>query len=248
MPDRARPGNLRRAAFCPSCPADAGHRGGRASPGARSRPNICPHRWQARGPAAVTVAGALDGWYSTVPPGRTFDNRIAAMDVLGIAPSSAKRGAAKIKAPLLVCVSRRETLDGPTPRRRCRPPRHRAAWCGTTTAITSRSITRRCWLRCSPIKPTFFRSTWVSGSANALRDNDTRLAELARDPSARRNGPSRACAPNGPIMKCWPISSIGYGAALSASHREHAAASRVIRRGEHRSGPQPGGAPRAAAS
>lgn len=63
--------------------------------------------------AAVTVAGALDGWYSTVDPGCTFDNRMAAMDVLGIAPSSAKRGVAKIKAPLLVCVSRRETLMDP---------------------------------------------------------------------------------------------------------------------------------------
>jgi hypothetical protein len=38
---------------------------------------------------------------------------MTAMDVLGIAPSSAKRGAAKIKAPLLVCVSRRETLMDP---------------------------------------------------------------------------------------------------------------------------------------
>jgi pimeloyl-ACP methyl ester carboxylesterase len=65
------------------------------------------------GLAAVTVAGALDGWYSTVPPGCTFDNRMAAMDVLGIAPRSAKRGAANIKAPLLVCVSRRETLMDP---------------------------------------------------------------------------------------------------------------------------------------
>ncbi|GBG35873.1 alpha/beta hydrolase [Mycobacterium montefiorense] len=65
------------------------------------------------GLAAVTGAGALDGWYSTVSPGCTFDNRMAAMDVLGIASSSAKRGAAKIKVPLLVCVSRRETLMDP---------------------------------------------------------------------------------------------------------------------------------------
>jgi pimeloyl-ACP methyl ester carboxylesterase len=65
------------------------------------------------GLAAVTVAGALDGWYSTVPPGCTFDNRMAAMDVLGIAVTSAKRRAAKIEAPLLVCVSRRETLMDP---------------------------------------------------------------------------------------------------------------------------------------
>ncbi|MBV8786936.1 MAG: alpha/beta fold hydrolase [Mycobacterium sp.] len=63
--------------------------------------------------AAVTVAGALDGWYSTVPPGASFDNRIAAMDVLGIAAASAKRYATKIEAPLLVCVSRRETLMDP---------------------------------------------------------------------------------------------------------------------------------------
>jgi uncharacterized protein len=63
--------------------------------------------------AAVTVAGALEGWYSTVGPGCTFDNRMAAMDVLGIAPCSAKRGASKIEAPLLVCVSRRETLMDP---------------------------------------------------------------------------------------------------------------------------------------
>ena len=63
--------------------------------------------------AAVTVAGALDGWYSTVEPGCTFDNRMAAMDVLGIAVSSAKRGVAKIEAPLLVCVSSRETLMDP---------------------------------------------------------------------------------------------------------------------------------------
>ncbi|WP_231985036.1 alpha/beta hydrolase [Mycobacterium sp. E796] len=63
--------------------------------------------------AAVTIPGALDGWYSTVPTGATFDNRIAAADIVGIALSSAKRGAAKIAAPLLVCVSARETLMDP---------------------------------------------------------------------------------------------------------------------------------------
>jgi pimeloyl-ACP methyl ester carboxylesterase len=63
--------------------------------------------------AAVTVAGAHDGWYSTVPPGCKFDNRMAAMDVIGIGFASAKRRAAKIAAPLLVCVSRRETLMDP---------------------------------------------------------------------------------------------------------------------------------------
>jgi fermentation-respiration switch protein FrsA (DUF1100 family) len=60
--------------------------------------------------AAVTVPGAEDGWYSTVDPGGGFDNRVAAANTIGIALTSAKRGARSISAPLLVCVSRRETL------------------------------------------------------------------------------------------------------------------------------------------
>lgn len=63
--------------------------------------------------AAVTIAGANQGWYSTVPTGGMFDNRIAASNVVGIAITSAKRRAAKIRSPLLVCVSRRETLMDP---------------------------------------------------------------------------------------------------------------------------------------
>ncbi|MGD1239714.1 alpha/beta hydrolase [Mycobacterium seoulense] len=63
--------------------------------------------------AAVTIPGALAGWYSTVPAGTTFDNRIAAADVIGIGVTSAKHGAARIAAPLLVCVSARETLMNP---------------------------------------------------------------------------------------------------------------------------------------
>lgn len=63
--------------------------------------------------AAVTTPGALDGWYSTVPAGAVFDNRMAAADVVGIAMTSAKHGAGKIAAPLLVCVSKRETLANP---------------------------------------------------------------------------------------------------------------------------------------
>lgn len=63
--------------------------------------------------AAVTVAGAREGWYSTVPPGYRFDNRMAASDAIGIALTRAKRQSAKITAPLLVCVSRRETLMDP---------------------------------------------------------------------------------------------------------------------------------------
>ncbi|MEE6175114.1 alpha/beta hydrolase [Mycobacterium sp. 050134] len=63
--------------------------------------------------AAVTIPGALEGWYSTVPPDGGFDNRLAAADVIGISMASTKRRAAKISAPLLVCVSRRETLMDP---------------------------------------------------------------------------------------------------------------------------------------
>jgi uncharacterized protein len=63
--------------------------------------------------AAVTVAGAEEGWNSTVDPGGSFDNRIAAASVAGIAVTSAKRAARRIAAPLLVCVSGRETLMDP---------------------------------------------------------------------------------------------------------------------------------------
>jgi uncharacterized protein len=63
--------------------------------------------------AAVTVAGAEEGWNSTVDPGGSFDNRVAAASVAGIAVTSAKRVARRIAAPLLVCVSRRETLMDP---------------------------------------------------------------------------------------------------------------------------------------
>jgi pimeloyl-ACP methyl ester carboxylesterase len=63
--------------------------------------------------AAVTVAGAEEGWNSTVDPGGSFDNRIAAASVTGIAVTSAKRAARRIAAPLLVCVSQRETLMDP---------------------------------------------------------------------------------------------------------------------------------------
>jgi pimeloyl-ACP methyl ester carboxylesterase len=63
--------------------------------------------------AAVTVAGAEEGWNSTVDPGGSFDNRIAAANVAAIAFTTAKRAARRIGAPLLVCVSRRETLMDP---------------------------------------------------------------------------------------------------------------------------------------
>jgi fermentation-respiration switch protein FrsA (DUF1100 family) len=63
--------------------------------------------------AAVTVRGAEEGWNSTVDPDGSFDNRIAAANVVGVAVTSAKRAARRITAPLLVCVSRRETLIDP---------------------------------------------------------------------------------------------------------------------------------------
>ena len=63
--------------------------------------------------AAVTVAGAQDGWNSTVDPGGSFDNRITAASVPQIAVTSAKRAARRIAAPVLVCVSGRETLMDP---------------------------------------------------------------------------------------------------------------------------------------
>lgn len=63
--------------------------------------------------AMVTVDGAEDGWNSTVPPGGRFDNRIAAADAVAIVTSSALRQANKVTAPLLVCVSDRETLIAP---------------------------------------------------------------------------------------------------------------------------------------
>jgi uncharacterized protein len=63
--------------------------------------------------AAVTVPGAEEGWDSTVDPGGGFDNRVAAANTVGIAVTSAKHVARRISAPLLVCVSRRETLIDP---------------------------------------------------------------------------------------------------------------------------------------
>ena len=63
--------------------------------------------------AAVTVAGAEAGWNSTVDAGGSFDNRIAAASAVEIAVTSAKRKARRIAAPLLVCVSQRETLMDP---------------------------------------------------------------------------------------------------------------------------------------
>lgn len=63
--------------------------------------------------AAVTVAGAQDGWNGVAAPDGSFDNRVAASDILKIAVTSALGSAGDIAAPLLVCVSERETLMAP---------------------------------------------------------------------------------------------------------------------------------------
>jgi pimeloyl-ACP methyl ester carboxylesterase len=63
--------------------------------------------------AVVTVAGAEEGWNSTVPADGHFDNRVAAADAVGLVTTSALRRARDITTPLLVCVSDRETLIDP---------------------------------------------------------------------------------------------------------------------------------------
>lgn len=63
--------------------------------------------------ALVTVAGAEDGWRSTVPAGGTFDNRITAVDAALLITRSALRHAVRVQAPLLVCVCDEETLMDP---------------------------------------------------------------------------------------------------------------------------------------
>jgi len=68
---------------------------------------------QPGGLAAVTVPGAEEGWRSTVDSGGVFDNRVSAASALEVGFTSAKRAARRISAPLLVCVSGRETLMDP---------------------------------------------------------------------------------------------------------------------------------------
>jgi alpha/beta superfamily hydrolase len=65
------------------------------------------------GHAMVTAPGAEAGWNSTVAPGATFDNRIAAADAVALVATSALRQARHVTAPLLVCVSDRENLMDP---------------------------------------------------------------------------------------------------------------------------------------
>ena len=75
--------------------------------------------------AMVTAAGAEEGWNSTVPPGSTFDNRIAAADAVAMVTTSALRQASKVTAPLLVCVCDRENLMDP---KYAALVAHRARW------------------------------------------------------------------------------------------------------------------------
>ncbi|MDR3663415.1 MAG: alpha/beta fold hydrolase [Mycobacterium sp.] len=63
--------------------------------------------------ALVTVAGAEEGWRSTVPDGAAFDNRITTVDAALLITRSALRHAARVQAPLLVCVCDQETLMDP---------------------------------------------------------------------------------------------------------------------------------------
>lgn len=85
--------------------------------GARRLLHLSPRYVPIVGPpgslAVVTVPGAEEGWNGTVSPGGSFDNRVGASNVLEIAATSAKRAARHISAPLLVCVSERETLMDP---------------------------------------------------------------------------------------------------------------------------------------
>jgi pimeloyl-ACP methyl ester carboxylesterase len=63
--------------------------------------------------AFVNVPGAYDGWMSVVPPGATFDGRITAGAGISMLFYDAARQARKVRCPLLVCVSDRETLMDP---------------------------------------------------------------------------------------------------------------------------------------
>ncbi len=103
--------------------------------------------------AVVTVEGAAEGWASTVPPGGHFENRVAAADAVGLVWTSALRQAARITAPLLVCVCDRENLIDPKYVELM--PAARKARPATTTPIISRSTTRHWSSRRSPTKPPF---------------------------------------------------------------------------------------------
>lgn len=63
--------------------------------------------------AFVTTPGAWEGWYSLIGEGSTFDGRVPAAAALDMLRYHATAKLPKVRCPLLVCVSDRETLIDP---------------------------------------------------------------------------------------------------------------------------------------
>ena len=63
--------------------------------------------------ALVTTPGAAEGWYGMAPAGVEFDNRVAAALGARLLLLDASRVAARVSAPLLVCLADHETLTDP---------------------------------------------------------------------------------------------------------------------------------------
>ncbi len=79
----------------------------------------------------------------------------------------------------------------------------------------------------------------MSESAETLRDNDTRLAELARGISAAQWSQPSLCAEwtNHEVLAHLVV---GYQVAAVGGGRGHPAASRLVQRDQHRTGPPAG--------
>lgn len=63
--------------------------------------------------AFVTAPGAYEGWYSVMPPGHVYDNRVAAGAGMAMLTYDAASRAPDVQCPLLVCVSDNEGLMDP---------------------------------------------------------------------------------------------------------------------------------------
>lgn len=63
--------------------------------------------------AFVTQPGAWEGWQSLIGEGSTFDNRVPVAAALDMVRYHAAAELPKVRCPLLVCVSDRETLIDP---------------------------------------------------------------------------------------------------------------------------------------
>ena len=63
--------------------------------------------------AFVTAPGAYEGWYSVMPPGHVYDNRVAAGAGIAMLTYDAASKAPDVQCPLLVCVSDNEGLMDP---------------------------------------------------------------------------------------------------------------------------------------